>query len=150
MTIPFQYLQNKKTKEILSCGYTDLSAQKFSENEYELIIGELPENAIFEEFKQPISPVFIETGDQFYKELITSFREEFFEDDSLFQEVLALKKNEDFVDLIGLFKDSEIIKKTIDDMLPKLSILIEKYGLLINNKEKLIKRILLLKERVRD
>ena len=54
MTIEFQYLKNKKTGKIKSAGYTDLSSQ--ADENYELIIGELPENHEMEGFSK--SPSF--------------------------------------------------------------------------------------------
>ena len=45
----FQYLRNKITKKIKSCGFTDLSSQV--NDDYELIFGELPKDAIFEKFE---------------------------------------------------------------------------------------------------
>ena len=52
MTIEFQYLKNKETGKIKSAGYTDLSSQ--ADQNYELVIGQLPENYETEDF--PKSP----------------------------------------------------------------------------------------------
>ena len=46
MSIPYQYLQHKETKEIKTAGYTDLSLEVSPE--YDLIIGALASDSVFE------------------------------------------------------------------------------------------------------
>ena len=49
MNTEMQYIKNKKTGKIKYCAQQDLSA--YANNEYELIIGYVPENSEFEELE---------------------------------------------------------------------------------------------------